>query len=345
MDEFHHKKSSKNDGTGDSRIPAFCSEDMSTITFRQSVIEGKLKKMQNSSSGFHTDCTLHGPASSSKNVVRSTASNGGLPKSIKMIFEANGTVSKAKEWFTDAKHRYEEDIEWHPFQPGCSFDIDTNSQIQGTTGGDSLETNKNAAEQENLELRPTKMVFADVRFTFFGKPNYKPEANKSKKCTKIELVDDDESSLAGNPNCHLHVQCFQALQQKVEAMCADEFEFSNSSSALYSHQLLHAYKPRGILNASLSALIHSCFCGFAMCPTLLFFVLWAYNNVNAYLIHPYWTPAAYVIIYVAIFAGISVAYLLVVYLEFPFIFYGKSLISEDINYFCFKPFIGVWYGT
>ena len=128
-------------------------------------------------------------------------------------------------------------------------------------------------------------------------------------------------------------------------MCADEFEFSNPSTALYSHQLLHAYKPRGLLNASLSTLIHSCFCGFAVCPTLFFFVFWAYNNVNAYLIHPYWTPAAYVIIYVIIFAGVCVAYLLVVYLEFPFIFYGKSLISEDINYFCFKPFIGVWYGT
>jgi len=63
------------------------------------------------------------------------------------------------------------------------------------------------------------------------------------------------------------------------------------------------------------------------------------------LIHPYWTPAAYVIIYIEVFAGISVGYLLVVYLEFPFIFYGKSLISRDINYFWFRPIIGVWYGT
>jgi len=364
MDEFHQNGSSKS--VGDSRIPAFLAtdaKDMSKITCRRSHIEDMLKKTQNFSSGFHTDCTLHGPASSSKDdVVELTKSDVECPKTqtLKMISEANGIFSQAKEWFTDAKHRYKEDIEWRPFQPGCSFEMGLNSETQTkfqTAGGDPPETairptskphvddaSSNAAGQKS-PAAPTKIVFDDVRFTVVGKPNRKPETSKSKVCKTIELVNDAEKVDQEDPNCHLHIQCFQALEQKVESLCADEFEFSNPSTALYSHQLLHAYKPRGMLNASLSCLIHICFCGFLICPTLFFFVFWAYNNVNAYLIHPYWTPAAYVIIYIEVFAGISVGYLLVVYLEFPFIFYGKSLISRDINYFWFRPIIGVWYGT
>ncbi len=364
MDEFHQNGSTKS--VGDSRIPAFLATDvkeMSKITCRRSHIEDMLKETQSSSSGFHADCSLHGPACSSKgDFDQLTKSNAEFPKTktLKMISEANGLFSQACEWFTDAKHRYEEDIEWRPFQPGCSFEMSLNSKTQTkfqTTGGDPPETiirriakphvddaSSNAAGQKS-PAAPNKIIFDDVRFTVVGKPNRNPETSKRKVCKTIELVDDDEQVVQGDPNCHLHIQCFQALEQKVEALCADEFEFSNPSTALYSHQLLHAYKPRGMLNASLSCLIHSCFCGFAVCPTLIFFFLWAYNNVNVYLIHPYWTPAAYVLIYVEVFAGISVGYLLVVYLEFPFIFYGKSLLSRDINYFWFKPIIGVWYGA
>jgi hypothetical protein len=364
MDEFHQNGSSKS--AGDSRIPAFLAtdaKDMSKITCRRSHIEDMLKETQNSSTGFHADCTLHGPANSSKDDFVELSKSDvefSKTKTLKMISEANGIISQAYEWFTDAKHRYEEDIEWRPFQPGCSFEMGLNSKTQTkfqTAGGDPPDTairptskphvddaSSNAAGQKS-PAASTKIVFNDVRFTVVGKPNRKPETSKRKVCKSIELVDDNEEVVQGDPNCHLHIQCFQALEQKVEALCADEFEFSNPSTALYSHQLLHAYKPRGMLNASLSCLIHSCFCGFLVCPTLFFFVFWAYNNVNAYLIHPYWTPAAYVIIYIEVFAGISVGYLLVVYLEFPFIFYGKSLISRDINYFLFKPIIGVWYGT
>jgi hypothetical protein len=342
MDEFHQKQSEK-DGTRelpfDSRIPAFLAEDMSKITCRRSFLQAKIKKMQNSSS--KTDCTLHGPATCSQDVVRFTESNHGVPKTVKMISEASGIVSKAKIWLTDSKHSYEEHIDWRPFQPGCLFEMDVNLKLQENPGGKYSKSGSIADLQKSPEPGTAKIVSGDVRLQFFGNTFHKSETNKINDCTSIELVDDEEHTI----NCHLHVQCFQALEQKVEAMCADEFEFSNTSSALYSHQLLHAYRPRGVLNNSLSILIHSCFCGLAVCPTLFFFVFWAYNNVNTYLIHPYWTPAAYVVIYTVVFAGICVVYFLVVYLEFPFIFYGKSLISEDINYFWFKPVIGIWYST
>jgi hypothetical protein len=296
MDEFHSNKLSKNEEPpGHSRIPAFLSKDANQmkITCRKSDFDGKLQQTQHSSSGV-ADCSLHGPASSSQDFIEATASNDLFPKTLKMIPKANGFFAKAKAWFSDAQHLFEEDIEWDPFQPGCVFEIDLNSK--------------------SSEQHPRAEV--DVRFTMADKPKRKLSKNKSDNRATIELVDDNENielvddneniELVDDnenpkktvfPNCHVHFQCFQALELKVEKMCADEFEFSNPSSAMYSHQLLHAYKPRGVLNSGLSSLIHSSFCIFAVCPTLFFFVFWAYNNVNMYLIHPYWTPAAYVILF------------------------------------------------
>jgi hypothetical protein len=371
MDEFHSNKSSRNEGPGNpnpghSRIPAFLSKDATNskknITCRKSDIEGRLKQTQHSSSGI-ADCSLHGPASSSQDFIQAAASNDGFLKTLKMIPEANGFFAKAEAWFSDAKHRYEENIEWDPFQPGCSFEIDLNSKLMEQTGGESNTTAMVAELQQSTKHssadvrftvvdKPKRKLVRNIRFTVVDQPKRKLFTNTSDNSATIELVDDNEKVVAESPknekvvaespNCHLHLQCFQALELKVEKMCADEFEFSNPSSTMYSHQLLHAYRPRGALNSSLSCLFHSCFCVCAVCPTLFFFVFWAYNNVNLYLIHPYWTPAAYVIIYTIVFAGICVAYLLVVYLDFPLVFYGKSLISQDINYFWFKPFIGLW---
>lgn len=227
-------------------------------------------------------------------------------------------TSRSRSWIytafdckADVKHRFTEIIHWTYFQPGCNFEIPLNSGIH------SCE----------------KIACAD---------------RWHQMARKISVNIDGEADqhvLASPTKCRMHVQCFQALQQHVDELSTDDFEESNAQTSMYSHQLIDAYKPKGLLKCLQSILLHLCFCGIAVCPTLFFFIFWGVNTVNVYLIHPYWTPGFFFVIYALIFVAVAAAYLSLSYLDFPFLFYGKKGSYKmwtflKLHYFIFSPFIG-----
>jgi hypothetical protein len=206
-----------------------------------------------------------------------------------------------------ADDKFTENNEWLPFRPGCTFEIE-------------------------WQQAPTN----DIHFTV--------NHNHLMPSIKMDLADfaDETDASAELPcPCYMHIQCFDALQQKVEAMSTDECEVNSTDAKLYSHQLLDAYKPKGT-KAMHSMLLHSIVCTLVICPTLAFFVLWGFNAVDTYSIHPYKTPAAYFAIFSLIYMSIVFLYFFLVYMEFPYLFYGKSMYSSNISYSCFKPVTGAW---
>jgi hypothetical protein len=84
------------------------------------------------------------------------------------------------------------------------------------------------------------------------------------------------------------------------------------------------------------------FCTLTICPTLVFFTIWGFNAVKTYAIHPFYSPAAYFVIVALIYMAIVFLYFFILYLDFPYLFYGQSMCSSNVSYFCFKPFTGAW---
>ena len=145
------------------------------------------------------------------------------------------------------------------------------------------------------------------------------------------------------PNCHMHTQCFRALQKRVEEIESGEDEGGDDGShrTLYAHQLLDAYKPKGT-TALISPYLHSIVALAAVVPTLAFFGYLAYNQLIYYSMSVYWSLAIYFVIFAGAYIGLAVFYFMNVYLDFPYLFYGTSLVSYKINHFFFSPLTGAW---
>jgi hypothetical protein len=124
--------------------------------------------------------------------------------------------------------------------------------------------------------------------------------------------------------CHMHMQCFHALQQRVEEIesAEDEDGPDGSNADLYAHQFLDAYKPKG-KNAIISPFLHGFISIATIVPTFAFFGFWAYNQSIYYSMPVFWSLAIYFLIICAIYIGIAVIYFFLCYLEFPYLFYGK----------------------
>jgi hypothetical protein len=284
--EEHYLKHALPGHTQTSRIPAVFESEFETdkfkmakITCDQTHIEQLLHGAHGSSGQFHADFSLHGPAYSSKDAIRLSGSKLELTKYIHIV--------------GNAQKRFKETIQWKPFQPGCTFEIKWDRS------------------------NPTFIVSKTP-----AKP--KPPADSEYRCTVVDDTFRDAPEIKlefggeiKNANCHMHVQCFQALQQKVDSLTSvDDSDSGNTNMTMYSHQLLDAYKPKG-KSALISPFLHSVVCGGAACPMLFFFMFWGYNSMNTYMIHPVWTPAAYAIIVALFYGGIVVMYFLIVYLDFP----------------------------
>jgi hypothetical protein len=284
--EEHYLKHADPNHTQTSRIPAVFESEfendkfkMAKITCDQTHIEQLLHGANGSSGQFHADFSLHGPAYSSKDAIRLSGSKLELTKYIHIV--------------GNAQKRFKETIQWQPFQPGCTFEIKWDRS------------------------KPTFIVSKTP-----AKP--KPPADSEYRCTVVDDTFRDAPEIKlefggeiKNANCHMHVQCFQALQEKVDSLTSvDDSDSGNTNMTMYSHQLLDAYKPKG-KSALISPFLHSVVCGGAACPMLFFFMFWGYNSMNTYMIHPVWTPAAYAIIVALFYGGIVVMYFLIVYLDFP----------------------------
>jgi hypothetical protein len=321
MDE-HHKQKDASMGWHQSRIPAFFHPRLEQIDVKRpalktrkiSCLRSDVEKKVKGGVELHGDFSLHGPAYSSKDALRLTGSYDGFSKSINIT--------------SDSQYRFTESIEWQPFQPGCSFELKWKHQLEKPT---FLVAKKmlrlHEKNPESNEPAETRCIVVDDTI------------RKDTPEIKLELVSEVESKEFPVPNCHLHVQCFQALQNKVESMTSsDDFEASNTNMDLYAHQLLDAYKPKGRI-ALVSPFLHALVCGGAACPMLFLFVFWAYNAMSTYLIHPMWTPAAYVIILALFYGGIVVCYFLIVYLDFPC--ESKCFMLCDLHSFkmCFRRYI------
>ena len=303
MDE-HHKHKNASLGWQQSRIPAFFHPKLavdnrkSTLKTRQiSCLRSDVEKKVKGGLGnveLHGDFSLHGPAYSSKDALRLTGSYEGFSSSINIA--------------SDSQYRFSESIEWQPFQPGCSFELKWKHEHKQPTFLVTKkmihfkeDTDKKGEPIEPIKPAETRCIVVDDTI------------RKDTPEIKLELVGEEIPV----PNCHLHVQCFQALQNKVESMASsDDFEASNTNMDLYAHQLLDAYKPKGKV-ALVSPFLHAVVCGGAAVPMLFLFMFWAYNASNTYLIHPMWTPAAYAIIVALVYGVIVVSYFLIVYLDFP----------------------------
>jgi len=332
MDEYHGplNNDSKNSRdtqevlkSGYSRIPAHCSlESTKNIngaslpdSLKISCMQSDLNSVQKSSSedALHADCSLHYYEGSmpkmkmdlaGKMSARPIESSSSCQKTIEM--RPIDSENKCKTIKIVSENKFTEKNEWLPFQPGCTFEI----ELQKTSKTDD--------------------VGDDIRCTV-AKRQHMPNI-------KMNIADNP---VAGAP-CYMHIQCFEALQQKVEAMCAaDESETVSVDATLYSHQLLDFYRPKG-KNAMYSVLMHNIFCTLTICPTLVFFTIWGFNAVETYAIHPFHTPAAYFVIVALIYMAMCFLHFLLIYLEFPYLFYGQSMFSSNVSYFCFKPFSGSW---
>ena len=143
------------------------------------------------------------------------------------------------------------------------------------------------------------------------------------------------------PNCHMHTQCFQALQKRVEEISGEDGGKDDGNRVLYSHQFLDAYKPKGKA-AIITPYVHSIIGLTAVGPTLMFFGLLAYNQLVYYSMILFWSLATYFLIFAIFYIFIAIYYFLCVYLEFPYLFYGTSLVSYKINHFFFSPLTGAW---
>jgi hypothetical protein len=309
MDDYHQQRLSGNEDDccqqatlknapqilHHSRIPALYKSEnderpiTSKITCKRSDLEQKLNSdsVQFSSSVdyFHTDCSLH----YSEDAGRPAASNSACHKSIEIVarsrFEKLSSCSL--DFFEFKENPFIETHKWRSFQPGCNFEI---------------EWKKDAEE---------KGAFDDIQCN--------STVNRDHFMPKIKMELSDETILRDGVPCYMHIQCFAALQQKVEAMSTDECEVSSTDATVYSDRLIDAYKPKG-MNALLSPICHSFVCFFAVCPALGLFTLWGFSGNDTYLVHPYWTPGAYFFVFALIYFSIVFLYLFFAYLDFPLLF-------------------------
>jgi hypothetical protein len=152
-----------------------------------------------------------------------------------------------------SKKSFSEKLEWLPFQPGCVFQMRWSSlqnKENGTTF--SMADNKNS-------------------ITVSGDTRSVPDIT-------VKFVEGE----LDEPNCHLHTQCFQALQKKVEEITTGESDGKADASGriLYAHQYLDAYKPKGKA-ALISPFFHSVIALAAVIPTLAFFVLLGWSQITS----------------------------------------------------------------
>ena len=193
--------------------------------------------------------------------------------------------SRALNFFEYKENPFIETHNWRSFQPGCSFEIEWDKALE------------------------EKIAIDDIRCT----------VNKDHSMPRIKMdLADEMVSGAGVP-CYMHIQCFAALQRKIEAVSTDECEVSGTDATVYSHRLIDAYKPKGN-NVFLSPICHSFACFCAICPALGLFTLWGFSANDTYLIHPYQTPAAYFCIFALVYFFIAFLYVFLAYLDFPYLF-------------------------
>lgn len=292
--------------------------EMTKITCDPTRIEQLLHGAHGSSGKFHADFSLHGPAYSSKDAIRLSGSKLELTKYIQIV--------------GNAQKRFKETTQWQPFQPGCTFEIKWDRSKPETATCIVSKTPSSTVSKTPSPIvskTPSPTVSETPSSTVSKTPSSTTEITKPEeyRCTvvddtfrsppEIKLEFADGGGKKDAHNCHMHVQCFQALQHKVESLTSiDDSDSSNTNMTMYSHQLLDAYKPKG-KGALISPFLHSVVCGGAACPMLFFFLFWGYNAMNTYMIHPVWTPAAYAIIVALFYGGIVVMYFLFVYLDFP----------------------------
>jgi hypothetical protein len=329
MNAFHNKKMSD-----PARIPAFFQPSDKPdktewdIRCMKSDVADRLKRMAQSAPGadsFDADFSLHGPAVSSKDAIQLTGSNDMFRQSI--IVHPNQKL-------------FSEKLEWQPFQPGCIFQMTWPSSSlsvakvadRGATGAQS------SSALDGTSITSVRRM-ADNSITVSGDTRTVPDIT-------VQFVDDPDKDKAGQsayvPNCHMHTQCFQALQKRVEEISSGEDGAKNDGNrVLYSHQFLDAYKPKGKA-AIITPYMHSIIGLAAVVPTFMFFGLLAYNQLVYYSMILYWSLATYFLIFAIVYIIIAIYYFLCVYLEFPYLFYGTSLVSYKINHFFFSPLTGAW---
>jgi len=321
MDAFYRQKTTtaSADHESVSRIPAVFEPAESAASgckWRVRCNSGDVAKLlKKSALTASAEFSLHGPAFSSKDAIRLTGSNDGF---------AHGVIvadSFTSSW--SRKDTFREKLEYQPFQPGCIFRMSwpaTAAHVSILHHDD--ENEKNSIQTVSFTVASDTRVVPDIHVEFGN-----------------EKVDE--------PNCHLHAQCFQALQQRVTQISATDDENSGPVGAdmapmtLYAHQLLEAYKPKG-RNALFSPFLHAFITIAAVLPTLAFFGYWGFNQYKYYSMNLYWSLAVYFIILIMVYIVISIFYFVVVYLDFPYLFYGTSLVSYKINHFFFSPLTGAW---
>ena len=316
MDSFHKSKQLEN-----SRIPALfqaSSADKSKqwdIRCKKSDIKDRLSRASQKIGDFSADFSLHGPAVSSQVAVKLTGSNSG--------FTQNIVVSVDQKSFN-------EKLEWQPFQPGCIFQMKWPASFFQMKWPASAQSAKKVHVTKS-PLNEDEMKEGHLQFTISDETRSVPDVN-------VQFVDAITA-----PNCHMHTQCFRALQKRVEEIESGEDEGGDDGShrTLYAHQLLDAYKPKGT-TALISPYLHSIVALAAVVPTLAFFGYLAYNQLIYYSMSVYWSLAIYFVIFAGAYIGLAVFYFMNVYLDFPYLFYGTSLVSYKINHFFFSPLTGAW---
>ncbi len=346
MNAFHNKKMPET-----SRIPAVFQPSDKTdktewaIRCMKSDVADRLKRMAQSTPDvdsyiFDADFSLHGPAVSSKDAIQLIGSND--------MFHQSIIVHPSQKLFS-------EKLEWQPFQPGCIFVLerDAKKADQGATRaqGSSALDGKFVRKWDDTSIASVRRM-ADNSITVSGDTRTVPDITvqfvdvpDKEKAEQYAYVPKTTKQFVNEikaPNCHMHTQCFQALQKRVEEISSGEDGGKEEGSrVLYSHQFLDAYKPKGKA-AIISPFIHCTIAVAAVVPTFMFFGLLAYNQLVYYSMILYWSLATYFLIFAIIYVFIGVYYFFCVYLEFPYLFYGTSLVSYKINHFFFSPLTGAW---
>jgi hypothetical protein len=252
MNNFHHKKASNKDSqeSPDSqrnfRIPAFfegtaCNPDSEEVAWTLHCERKTIGEHFKQDDEFpRLDFSLHGPAVSSRDAVQ-------LDKVSPFI----------KIHINDNQKTFRENIAWQPFQPGCIFHMKWPSTLK-TIHGKPSDSNESSDQETSFIVSDSTCTVPKITFQF-------------------DPVESGDVKLY--PNCHMHMKCFHALQQRVEEIEKAEGEDGAdvSNADLYAHQFLDAYKPKG-KNAIISPFLHASISIATIVPTFAFFGFWAYNQ-------------------------------------------------------------------
>ncbi len=251
MNAFHNKDA--RNLQNNARIPALFEPSEGTdwvIRCGSSDVADKLTRVaQNVSGASKSDFSLHGPAVSSKDAIQLTGTNHAFQQSIE--------VDASRKCFS-------EKLEWQPFQPGCVFQMGWPSK--------SISSAKENRRDSTTDSGSTNDGSKAVKYSMSDNQNSITVSGDTRTVPDITVQFVDKLDSA--PNCHLHAQCFQALQKKVEDITSgdDNEKADTSSKILYSQQYLDAYKPKG-KNALISPFLHCIIALAAVIPTLSFFGL------------------------------------------------------------------------